>query len=72
MRRKAIAWALFLASVLLLSFAATPYSHTADALIITLRLTLLIVLSILIARERWRSRPDAAGKSTHAPQTALT
>jgi hypothetical protein len=64
MRRKALAWTLFLASILFLSLAATPYSRTADAALITLRLTLLIVLSILVLRERWRNRherPEKAG-----------
>jgi len=63
MRRKVIAWALFLASILFLSLAATPYSRTADVALITLRLTLVIVLSILVVRERWRSRHEPPGKA---------
>ena len=54
MRKKVIAWSLFLACVLFLSLAATPYSRTADELLITVRLTLVIVISILVVRERWR------------------
>lgn len=58
MRRKVVAWTLFLTSVLFLSLAATPYSRAADAALVTLRLTLLMVLSILVVRERWRNRRD--------------
>jgi len=62
MRRKVLAWTLFLGSLLLLSLAATPYSRAADAALISLRLTLLIVLSILVVRERWRNRHELPGK----------
>jgi hypothetical protein len=63
MRRKVVAWALFLASILFLSLAATPYSRTADVALIALRLTLVIVVSILVVRERWRSRHEPPGKA---------
>jgi hypothetical protein len=53
MRKKVIAWSLFLACVFFLSLAATPYSRTADEALITVRLTLVIVLSILVVRETW-------------------
>ena len=66
MRKKIVAWSLFLASLLFLSLAATPYSRTADAALITLRLTLLIVLSVLVLRERWRNRHEPPGKATAA------
>jgi hypothetical protein len=66
MRRKVVTWTLFLTSVLLLSLAATPYSRTADAALITLRLTLLIVLSILVVRGRWRNRREQPGKAAPA------
>ena len=62
MRRKVLAWTLFLGSLLLLNLAATPYSRAADAALISLRLTLLIVLSILVVRERWRNRHELPGK----------
>jgi len=53
------AWAIFLACLLLLSFAATTrYSKTADLALISLRLALLAVLSIFVVRERWRYRDD--------------
>jgi hypothetical protein len=66
MRKKIIAWSLFLACVLFLSLAATPYSRKADEALITLRLTLVIVLSILVVRERWRrtaSGPSDVGST---------
>ena len=59
MRKKILAWSLFLASLLFLSLGATPYSRTADALLITFRLTLLIVLSVLVVRERWRDKASS-------------
>jgi hypothetical protein len=59
MRKKILAWTLFLACMLFLSLAATPYSQTADATLITLRLTFLIVLSILVVRERWKNRNES-------------
>ncbi len=66
MRKKILAWTLFLASMLFLSLAATPYSRTADAALITLRLTLLVILSVLVVRERWRNRDESPGKATPA------
>lgn len=59
MRGKVGAWALFLACLLLLSFAATThYSKTADLALISLRLALVAVLSILLIRERWRRQDN--------------
>jgi hypothetical protein len=55
MRKKIFAWTLFLASILFLTLATTPYSRTADVALISLRLTLVMVLSILVVRERWRN-----------------
>ncbi len=66
MRRKVLAWTLFLGSLLLLSLAATPYSRAVDAALISARLTLLIVLSILVLRERWRNRHESPGKAAPA------
>ena len=63
MRRKLLPWTLFLGSLLLLSLAATPYSRAADAALISARLTLVIVLSILVVRERWRNRYELPGKA---------
>ena len=59
MRGRTAGWALFLGCLLLLSFAATtPYSKTADLALISLRLALVAVLSIMVVRERWRHRDD--------------
>ena len=63
MRKNVLAWTLFLGSLLLLSLAATPYPRAADAALISARLTLLIVLSILVVRERWRNRHELPGKA---------
>ena len=63
MRKNVLAWTLFLGSLLLLSLAATPYSRAADAALISARLTLLIVLSILVVRGRWRNRHELPGKA---------
>jgi hypothetical protein len=68
MRGKVGAWALFLVCLLLLSFAAaTPYSKTADLALISLRLALVLLLSILLVRERWRHW-DYRQQQTH-PKT---
>jgi len=64
------AWALFLLCLFLLSFAATtPYSKTADLALISLRLALVAVLSILVVRERWR-HADAQPKDAHPSSDA--
>jgi hypothetical protein len=63
MRKKIIAWSLFLACVLFLRLAATPYSRTADELLITVRLTLIIVISVLVLRERWRHHHESTEPS---------
>ena len=55
-------WVLFLACLLLLSLSATPYSATANYVLVSVRLTLVAVLSILIVRERWSNRQTPAGK----------
>jgi hypothetical protein len=72
MRKKVIAWSLFLACVLFLSLAATPYSRTADELLITVRLTLIIVISILVVRERWRHSNGSHPSSISASQDVGT
>ena len=66
MRGKTGGWVLFLGCLLLLSFAATtPYSKTADLALISLRLALVAVLSILVVRERWRHRDDPQQQDRH-------
>ncbi|HYK40508.1 MAG TPA: hypothetical protein VEU98_10795 [Candidatus Eremiobacteraceae bacterium] len=69
MRKKIIAWSLFLACVLFLSLAATPYSRTADELLITVRLTFIIIISVLVVRERWRDAHDSHPTATSANTT---
>ena len=72
MRGKVGAWTVFLLCLLLLSFAATThYSKTADLALISLRLALLVVLSILVVRERWRHRDDRLHPKSDAGDTIL-
>jgi len=54
MSRRAGAWILFLIFLLLLSLSATSYSQTANSLLIAGRVALLLVLSVLIVREKFR------------------
>ena len=66
MNGKAVGGALFLGCLLLLSFAATtPYSRTADIALISIRLTLVAVLSILVVRERFRHYEGSRGPKAH-------
>jgi hypothetical protein len=58
MRRKTVAWALFILCLLLLSLGSTRYSGTANFVLVSIRIALLAVLSILLVRERWRNRND--------------
>jgi hypothetical protein len=61
MRRKAGAWMLFLAFLLLLSLGFTQYGQLANYILISIRLVLIAVLSILFVRERWKYRHDPQG-----------
>ena len=54
------AWITFLVSLLVLSLAATPYWHTADQLLIAIRLSIVLALSVLFVRAKWRHRDSAA------------
>ena len=54
-------WILLIACLLLLSLGATPYHKIADTTLIAVRLSLVIVLSVLVIRERWSSRYDLEG-----------
>ncbi len=66
MRGKMGGWVLFLGCLLLLSFAATTtYSKAADLALISLRLGLVAVLSILVVRERWRHRDGPRQRELH-------
>ncbi len=62
MRSKLSGWAIFLAVLLLLSFAATPafkYSRAADLSLMVVRFSLVILLSILFVHEKWKHRNGA-------------
>lgn len=63
MSRKVGAWLLFLLFLLLLSLGFTPYSQTANYILISIRLALIAILSVLFLQERWkhRDRPDGMG-----------
>jgi uncharacterized membrane protein len=56
-------WTLFLATLLVLSFAAMPgyeaYSVVADRMLIAIRLSLVLALSVLVLRERFSNTEGA-------------
>lgn len=54
-------------SILIISLGFTPYSQSANYLLISFRLTLLVFLSVLLVRERWKYRHDPG---THGHVTA--
>jgi hypothetical protein len=58
-------WIAFVAVLLLLSFAAMPgheaFSTIADRLLVAIRLTLVLVLSLLILQERFGSSGHGGG-----------
>jgi uncharacterized membrane protein len=57
-KRNAGAWIIFLASLLVLSLAATPYWRAADQLLIAVRLSIIVLISVLFVRAR-RRRGDS-------------
>jgi hypothetical protein len=61
--RKAWAWILCLGFLLLLSLGFTEYGHTANYLLVSIRVVLIGVLSILFGREWWKYRNDPQGKN---------
>ena len=61
MTRKTRVWLLFLLVLFLLSLATTSYSKTVDRLLIGLRLMLIAIMSVLTAREWWRSQRTRNG-----------
>ena len=61
MRRKVGAWILFLVFLLLLSLGFTQYGQIANYLLISIRLVLIAILSVLFMRERWKYRHDPQG-----------
>jgi nitrogen fixation/metabolism regulation signal transduction histidine kinase len=67
MSKRTGAWALFLVFLLLLSLSATSYAQTANYLLISIRVVLLLILSVLLVREKFRKsdepqRPDGGDK----------
>lgn len=56
------AWITFLISLLVLSLAATPYWRAADQLLIAIRLSIVVLLSVLVVRAKWRRR-DSSDRS---------
>jgi hypothetical protein len=61
MRRKAGAWMLFLVFLLLLTLGFTEYGQMANYVLISIRLVLVAILSILFVREWWKYRHDPQG-----------
>lgn len=55
-------WILFVVCLLLLSLGASSYHKAADIALISIRLSLVVVLSVLIVRERWSHRHDVPGE----------
>ena len=60
-RHSLVGWITFVACLLLLSLGASSYHKVADSALIAIRLTLILVLSVLVVRERWRHRKDLPG-----------
>jgi hypothetical protein len=58
-------WIAFVATLLILSVAAMPghevFSTAADRLLVAIRLTLVLVLSVLILQERFSSSAHGGG-----------
>ena len=58
-------WSAFVATLLVLSFASMPghqaFSTLADRLLIAVRLTLVLVLSVLVLQERFGSGGHGGG-----------
>jgi len=63
MRRKVLAGVSFSGRSFFSVSPPLPILEPADAALISARLTLLIVLSILVVRERWRNRHELPGKA---------
>jgi Sec-independent protein secretion pathway component TatC len=65
------AWLIFLISLLVLSLAATPYWRAADELLIAVRLSIIVLISIVFLRARWRRRDSEAPPSDRADSLLL-
>lgn len=71
MRRKFLVWLLFILCLLFLSLAATPYSKTADLVLISIRLALIAIVSILAVREWWLHRHSGPKQESEEGETLL-
>lgn len=60
-RHSLVGWITFVACLLLLSLGASSYHKVADSALVAIRLTLILVLSLLVVRERWQHRKDLPG-----------
>ncbi len=64
-KRNLTGWMLFLATLLLLSFAAQPgheeFSVVADRSLVAVRLSLVLALSVLVVRERFSGGRQHSG-----------
>lgn len=70
--RKVWAWILCLGFLLLLSLGFTEYGQAANYLLVSIRLVLIGVLSILFVREWWKYRQDPGAKSRVTPDAGDT
>lgn len=75
-KRNVTGWVLFLATLLVLSLAATPnfntYSRFADLTLIAIRLSLVLALSALVVRERWQNHASEDQQSAGKPDVGST
>jgi len=63
MRSNLFSWAVFIGCLLLLGLGATRYGKDADLTLISVRLTLVVLLSILAVRETWKHfRPQSGDR----------
>ena len=70
MTKRALPWALFLVSILLISFFFFIYLCISELNIISLLDLLVFFLSILAVRQKWRNRQEPPGKSVQASSDA--
>ncbi len=65
--RTAIGWAPFLLGLLLLSLAAAPYSRAATVALMSLRLGIIALVSVLTLRERYKNRDHSPRANQSGP-----
>lgn len=64
MKRKMLAWGIFLAFFLLMSLGTTRYWKVVDAAFMSFSLVMVAVFSVLTVRERWRHHFVVPGKAS--------